>query len=198
MKSTKATLVATTLICLAVCFLAVPARAQAPRQVNTPAAKNRQDGNMTPRDLADKAAIRELVDRYSILADQKDARKQAEMFTKSAVLETYRRTAEKGEKGELISKIEGPANMAQAFENFLKNFETVYHFNGQSVVELNGDNASGIAYCTVNLIGTVNGKRMMRNIGIHYYDEYVRENGKWLFAKRTTIFDWENQQELAP
>jgi hypothetical protein len=35
----------------------------------------------------------------------------------------------------------------------------------------------------------VNGKRVIRNIGIHYQDDYVRENGKWLFAKRTTIFD---------
>jgi hypothetical protein len=128
---------------------------------------------------------------------RKGAGKQAEMFTKSAVLETYRRTADKGEKGEVISKIEGRQHGPRV-RNFLKNFETVYHFNGQSDVELNGDKASGIAYCTVNLVSTVNGKRMMRTISVRYYDEYVRENGKWLFGKSTTIFDWETQQELAP
>ena len=185
----------TLMLVIAVAGLEPAALAQArtanPRTVGS----SRQDVNMTPQELADKAAIRELVDRYSILADQKQAQKQADMFSKSAVLETYRRTPE-AEKGQLMSKLEGPANIGQAFEKFLKNFETVYHFNGQSVVELNGDKATGIAYCTVNLVRNANGKRTMQNIGIHYYDEYVRENGKWLFARRTTIFDWETTREL--
>jgi hypothetical protein len=29
--------------------------------------------------------------------------------------------------------------MAEAFVNFLKNFDTVYHFNGQQVVTIDGE-----------------------------------------------------------
>ena len=68
----------------------------------------------------------------------------------------------------------------------------------QSVVELNGDNASGIAYCTVNLVSTVNGKRVMRNIGIHYYDDYVGETGNGSLRRGPRSLTGETQQELAP
>jgi hypothetical protein len=36
----------------------------------------------------------------------------------------------------------------------------------------------------------------MITFGVHYNDEFVRENGKWFFAKRISNFDWETRQEL--
>lgn len=160
--------------------------------VRTPA----QEIRMKSQTLEDKAAIKELLDRFSILADQKQPWKQVELFTKTAVLESYRRTAPGGEKGQRTSRLEGSRQIGEAFENFLKNFETVYHFNGQSLAEVNGDKATGISYCTVNLVSNANGKRTMTTFGVHYNDEFVRENGQWLFSKRTSIFDWETRQEL--
>ena len=47
--------------------------------------------------------------------------------------------------------------MEDAFGAFLKNFETVYHFNGQQTVTIKGDKASGTSYCLVTLIGVENG-----------------------------------------
>jgi len=76
------------------------------------------------------------------------------------------------------------------------NFETVYHFNGQQTVTLNGDKASGVSDCMVTLIGNENGKKMKTTIGIYYQDEYVRENDRWLIARRRSVFDWEDKREL--
>ena len=86
--------------------------------------------------------------------------------------------------------------MEEAFGAFLSNFETVYHFNGQQTVKINGDRATGTSYCLVTLIGTENGKKMKTNIGVIYQDEYVRENNRWLIAKRTSVFDWQDKREL--
>jgi hypothetical protein len=86
--------------------------------------------------------------------------------------------------------------MEDAFGAFLKNFETVYHFNGQQTVTLDGDKASGVSYCMVTLIGVENGKKMKTSIGVYYRDEYVRQNNRWLIAKRTSVFDWEDRREL--
>jgi hypothetical protein len=66
--------------------------------------------------------------------------------------------------------------MAAAFGAFLANFETVYHFNGQQTVTLDGDRASGTSYCLVTLIGDEDGRRMQTTIGVIYNDE----NGRWL------------------
>ena len=139
--------------------------------------------------IEDRIALKELVDTFSILSDRKDVRAQTQLFTPGATVETYR-------KGELVGKLNGRKEMEDAFGAFLKNFDTVYHFNGQHSVTINGDKASGISYCMVTLIGTENGKKMKTSIGVYYQDEYVREDNRWLIAKRKSVFDWEEKQEV--
>ncbi len=49
----------------------------------------------------------------------------------------------------------------------------------------------------VTLIGVENGKNMKTSIGVSYEDEYVRENHRWLIAKRRSVFDWQEKRELS-
>ena len=86
--------------------------------------------------------------------------------------------------------------MEETFGAFLKNFETVYHCNGQQTLTINGDKASGTSYCLLTLIGVENGKEMKTTIGVYYQDEYIRENNRWLIAKRKSTFDCEDKEEL--
>lgn len=140
--------------------------------------------------VADKQALKELVDVFSILADRKDAQAQTKLFTDDAVVDSYL-------DGKLISSLKGREEIGTAFTNFLARFDTVYHINGQQVVHINGDKATGTAYCQVVLIGTdKNGQRMMTTQGVSYDDEYVRDNGHWLIAKRTSHFVWSDNKEV--
>jgi SnoaL-like domain len=139
--------------------------------------------------IEDRIALKELVDTFSILSDKKDVRAQVQLFTTNATVETSRGCV-------VVTKLKGRKEMEDAFGAFLKNFETVYHFNGQQTVTINGDKASGISYCMVTLIGIENGKKMKTSIGVYYQDEYVREDNRWLIAKRKSVFDWEDKQEL--
>src|SRR5687767_2378489 len=101
--------------------------------------------------LEDKAALKNLVDTFSNLADQKDVQKQTLLFTEDATVESY-------SGGKLSSSLKGREQIGKTFGAFLANFETVYHINGQQTVELHGDKATGVAYCLVVLIGKENGK----------------------------------------
>jgi hypothetical protein len=103
------------------------------------------------RELEDRAALKALVDTFSILADQKDVQAQTWLFTEDATTETYR-------KGVLVSQLQGRAAMGTAFGGFLANFQTVYHFNGQQTVTIDGDRATGTSYCLVTLIGDAGGR----------------------------------------
>ncbi len=141
------------------------------------------------RSIEDRIALKELVDIFSNLADKKDVKAQTQLFTADATLETYRKEA-------LASKLSGRQAMEDAFGAFLKNFQTVYHFNGQQTVTLDGDKASGVSYCLVTLIGEEGGKTLKTTIGIRYQDEYVRQNNRWLISRRISHFDWEEKQEL--
>ena len=78
----------------------------------------------------------------------------------------------------------GKKDIEKAFADYLKLFDVVYHLNGQQTVEINGDNATGISYCFVTLIG--NGKKSQS--GVRYHDTYVKQNGKWLIKKRESDF----------
>lgn len=135
--------------------------------------------------LENRAALKALVDTFSILADVKDAQAQTLLFTADALVETF-------QNGQLITRLEGRKQIGEVFGNFLSGFKTVYHFNGQHAVTINGDSANGILYCLTVLITPEGAKR---TIGIWYKDEYVCENGKWLIAHRRSYFEWQEVQQ---
>jgi hypothetical protein len=149
------------------------------------------NNEMTDRtqQLEDKLALKELVDTFSNLSDVKDVSSQVLLFTEDATVQTFA-------NGSRVANLKGRKEMENAFAPFLARFETVYHFNGQHTVKLNGDNATGVLYCTVTLIGMQDGKRMKTTIGVSYNDEYVRQNGKWFIANRRSNFNWQDTQEI--
>lgn len=153
-------------------------------------AKPTNDSERTIRELQDRVALKELVDQFSILADKKDVHTQVQLFTPDATLESV-------VNGNSAGTMKGRDQLEHAFAPFLANFQTVYHFNGQQAVTINGDKATGISYCMVTLIGLQNGKRVRTTMGVHYEDEFVRDNGHWLISKRKSIFDWQDRQEMA-
>lgn len=139
--------------------------------------------------LEEKMALKELVDVFSVLADRKDTKTQAQLFTEDAVLKSYQ-----GDK--LISQQEGRSDIESACAGFLALFDTVYHLNGQQVVDVQGDRATGTPYCQVVLIGeNEDGIRMATHQGVWYEDEYIKVGGKWLIANRTSHFTWADVKE---
>jgi hypothetical protein len=70
--------------------------------------KNDNDLQKRVRELEDRAALKELVDTFSILADKKDVREQVQLFTANATAETYR-------KDVLVTKLTGRKEMEDAF-----------------------------------------------------------------------------------
>lgn len=136
--------------------------------------------------LEHKTALRELVDTFSNLADVKDAQGQTLLFTENALVETYR-------EGASVSRLEGRLQIGEAFGRFLSNFKTVYHMNGQQTVTINGDTATGTLYCLTTLITADQTKTI---IGVKYNDDYVLVDGKWLIAKRTSFFEWQEVTKI--
>lgn len=153
------------------------------------ASKAQNMNNLATRinEIEDRMAIKNVVDTFSILADHKDITKQVLLFTENA-------TVTSNVNGKAGTPLAGRKQIGDAFTSFLNLFETIYHINGQQTVTLNGNKASGISYCTVTLIGTQNGKKIKTTMGVYYNDEFVKENGHWLIAQRTSNFTWQDVQ----
>ena len=139
--------------------------------------------------LEDKAALKNLVDIFSVLADRKDVQAQTLLFTEDATVESF-------SGGQLVSSLKGRKQIGDTFGAYLATFETVYHINGQQTVALAGEKATGTSYCLVVLIGKENGKTIKNTSGVIYSDQYVRRGNTWLISKRVSNFAWRDRQEM--
>lgn len=141
---------------------------------------------MNIQEIADRIALKSLVDTFSNLADTKEIDEQVQLFTADAEVISYQ-----GEKQ--TSHLKGRKELAERFKAFLDQFTTIYHINGQQTVNIDGDKATGIAYAQVVLVSEKNGKKTMRTQGVRYNDEYERKNGKWLISRRISHFEWSKE-----
>lgn len=138
------------------------------------------------KELEDRIALKMLVDKVSFLADKKDFRSQVQLFSENAISETF-------VDGQSILKLKGRHVMEEAFGNYSKDLLLVNHFNGQQIIEIQGDQATGTTYCLITMIGSENGKKIKSKIGAIYEDSYVRTNNSWLIDKRIGNFEWQEK-----
>ncbi len=74
----------------------------------------------------------------------------------------------------------------------------VSHQLGQSLIKLDGDRAGVETYFIATLMyPPKDGVDVLNQLGGRYVDELVRENGKWLIAKRICVREWSCSQPVA-
>lgn len=135
---------------------------------------------------ADRAAIRGLVDSWAHCADRRKPVEQAALFTRDGVVGVY---AGDPATQEPIQRLQGHDAMVDAF-GALDSFDATTHLNGQSIIKISGDHATGESYCLAHHLWVENGQRILMVMSIRYVDSFVREGGRWLFAERQLITDW--------
>jgi len=141
---------------------------------------------ISPQEAADRLAIRELVDAYAHCADGRDAKGQMALFTDDTRFIVFMDAT----AAEPTQQLRGPESLAPVFDN-LNTYAATMHFNGQSTVSLDGDRATGESYCLAHHLSIgADGQRTMMIASIRYLDEFVKQNGQWLFAERRLMVDW--------
>ena len=90
---------------------------------------------LTLQQINDRFKLKHLLDHFSNLADVKDVDAQLSLFTEDAHVTTFI-------KGELFANAQGRAEIGEVFKNYLAQFHTVYHLNGQQTVEFTGEDSA--------------------------------------------------------
>lgn len=137
---------------------------------------------MTIEQMNDEQQIRDLVNEFANLADVKDAQSQGALFLPDGKLEF-----QMGLNGNL-QEIKGREPLVKAFAGTINPCKAVYHINGQHVIHLDGNKATGIAYCQATLVREQNGKDIATVNSVRYTDQYEKVNGKWYISVRRTTF----------
>lgn len=140
---------------------------------------------MTLEEMADRLAIRELVDAYAHCADRRDCEGQMALFTEDTRFLVFM-DAKAPTASQVITR---RADLKPVFDN-LRQYPATTHFNGQSTVVLNGDAATGESYCLAHHVEVRDGKGSLMVASIRYLDTFTKQAGRWLFNERRLMVDW--------
>ena len=141
---------------------------------------------ISTQEAADRLAIRELIDAYARCADRRDAKGQMALFTADTRFLVFMDAT----ATEPTQELHGRDSLAPVFDN-LNTYAATTHFNGQSTLSLDGDRASGESYCLAHhLKATEDGQRTLMVASIRYLDDFVKQDGRWLFAERRLMVNW--------
>jgi hypothetical protein len=144
-------------------------------------------------ELADRLAIRELVDAYAHCADRRDADGQLALFTKDTVFYVFMDSR----SSEPTYVLQGREALAPVFAD-LNKYRATTHFNGQCTIRLGGDSATGETYCIAHHLTEAGDKRTLMIASIRYLDEFAKQDGVWLFAERKLMVDWTETRASVP
>ena len=142
--------------------------------------------------LADRVAIRSLVDAYAYCADRRDATGQMALFTEDTDFLVYMDSLSPSPSQHL----RGRAALAPVFDE-LNTYEATMHFNGQNTVVFDGNHATGVTYCVAYHVKVDGATRSLMTAAIRYLDSFVKQDGTWLFDQRTLIVVWTETRPLA-
>src|SRR6201992_876192 len=139
---------------------------------------------ITQTELADRVAIRELVDAYAHCADRRDAAGQKSLFTDDTHFVVYM----DGQGSEPTQVLDGREALTPVFAA-LNAYQATMHFNGQSTVEISAERATGESYCIAHHLFTEAGERRLMVAWLRYRDAFVKRDGSWRFAQRELYVD---------
>jgi hypothetical protein len=157
-------------------------------------------GRLSPTDelrMADRLALREIVEAYASCADRRTFPSLAMLFTPDGVLAGYN-----GQPGEVDPAFvrTGRDQIERAMHGLLK-YEITSHVLGQQSLAFDPqdrDAATGETYCLAHHLYTDgdlchdgdDSPRLNRVMSIRYLDCYRRLDGAWLIAERRLAIDW--------
>ena len=142
-----------------------------------------RDTDTALRTLLDRAAIGDVILRYSRALDRRDWDEVASCFTSGAYADYG---LFKGDIDEVVASI----------RQGLELFDRTMHFMEPRVIELSGDTARAETYAHAYHRRTDGGERKELLVRLRYLDELVRDGEGWLIQRRTVEYVFGREDEV--
>jgi hypothetical protein len=150
------------------------------------------EAEISPGEVADRLAIRELVDAYAHCADSREIERQKALFTQ----ETRFAVHMDGAGSPPAQVLEGREALSPVLED-LRTYRATMHFNGQSTLTLDGDRATGESYCMAHHLSVgADGRRDLMVAAIRYLNTFTKVDQCWYFGERVLVVEWSETRSL--
>lgn len=139
---------------------------------------------MRESEVADRLALRALVDLYARIPDDRDYALVDRVFADDA---------------ELVGpdfRLEGREQIRAAMRG-IERYAATQHCMAQQSVEIEGDRAHGEVYCVAYHVLEAPGGSERIDWGIRYQDRYRREAAGWRVERRELRIVWSQRRPLA-
>jgi hypothetical protein len=140
------------------------------------------------RTLRDELDLRRLVDAYAIAVDDGDSDALASLFAPGGSLLVYNAGSDKLEHSYRDDQF------AQLTATLAEAFERTFHLVGNVVVHLNGDRATGTAYCLASHLRDDGRGPQVGDLRVRYRDRYLRTDDGWRFEERAATVLWRERR----
>jgi ketosteroid isomerase-like protein len=138
------------------------------------------------QEMADRLAIRELVEAYAHCADRRDAEGQMSLFVPDTHFVVFKDAKDPHPTQDLNSR----AELAPVFAE-LNKYAATTHFVGQTTIStLTGDRATGETYCLAHHVTADGGNHRLMIASLRYLDTFAKKDGRWFFEERLLYVDW--------
>jgi hypothetical protein len=142
--------------------------------------------SISPNEVADRLAIRELVEAYAHCADRRDAKGQMALFTVDTHFVVYMNANDPNPSQELNSR----EALAPVFADLNKYVATMHLLGQTTILTLADDRGTAETYCMPHHLTLDGANRKLMIAALRYYDTFVKQDGGWLFAERLLHVDW--------
>lgn len=136
---------------------------------------------MTLEILKTKEDLRNLIDDYAYLSDDKKIADVMNLFTLYVTYKVYM-------GGALVADVSGRENMEKDFNHHASLVKTYFTLNGQHTVKIDSETATGVSFTQIKMIRDIEGKDILTDYSVKYDDSYVFQNGKWFIKDRVAHF----------
>ncbi|MEV7006464.1 nuclear transport factor 2 family protein [Streptosporangium sp. NPDC051022] len=133
------------------------------------------------QELADRAAVLDVVNAYAMALDTRDWEALGELFTEDALWE-YR--------GAAVYTLSGRDAVVTRARAALEPLDATQHLNGNNVVKVRGDEAEHTGYVHAQHVrhGLPGGELYLG--GVRYQDRLRRTSDGWRFTHRLLVHIW--------
>jgi hypothetical protein len=150
---------------------------------------------VTPAELAVRATLRELSERYAAACDRGDGDAYAAVFTPDGRLRVFDPHPAAEARVEIVGR-ERLAGVPLALQRYTRTF----HFLGNATYDVGADTATGEVYCLAHHLTADGHGGTDYVMFIRYQDDYVRADPgeRWLIADRRLLVDWTEVRAANP
>ncbi|EDM37807.1 hypothetical protein PBAL39_15319 [Pedobacter sp. BAL39] len=136
---------------------------------------------MSLETLKIKEELRDLIDAYAYLSDEKKISEVMGLFTPDVTYKVY--------MGDfLAANVSGTENMEKEFLGHASLVKTYFTMNGQHTVKINGDTAKGVSFSQIKMIRESGDGDVLTDYSVKYDDKYVLRDEQWLIKERIAYF----------